>query len=155
MSKVIDRSNLGQLSREDLEYLRVRGQLSSAEEAQYLEGSVVLAPQGIPLSQRPNTGDVGPELDEEAGARKVAADRAGMVLGSTPAAPGQPVNVHGAVPPEVPDEDEGLGPEDYEDASKKELQTELRSREIPYPSNATKPDLIDLLEADDENEEEG
>ncbi len=151
MSKVIDRSDLSKLSQEDLEYLRVRGQLSPADEQQFLSDSVVTAPEGISLDQRVNTGDVGPELDEEAVARAVAADRAGINLGGTPAKPGQPVNVFGAVPPEP--EDEGLDPDDYEDASKKELQAELRARNIPFPTNANKPELIDLLEADDEDEE--
>jgi hypothetical protein len=151
MSKVIDRSDLNKLSTEDLEYLRARGQLSPAEEQEFLSDQTVTAPAGISLDQRANTGDVGPELDEEAVARAVAADRAGINLGGTPAAPGAPVNVFGAVPP---DAEEGLGPDDYEDASKKELQAELRSRGIPFPSNATKPDLVDLLEADDEDEDE-
>lgn len=151
MSKVIDRSDLSKLSQQDLEYLRVRGQLSPAEEQQYLSGSVVTAPEGIPLEQRPNTGDVGPELDDEAVARAVAADKAGINLGGTPAEPGQPVNVFGAVPQEST---EGrLDPDDYDDASKKELQAELRARDIPYPASANKQDLIDLLEDDDEEGE--
>jgi hypothetical protein len=153
MSKVIDRSDLSKLSTEDLEYLRVRGQLTPAEEQQYLANSIVTSPEGIPFEDRPNTGDVGPVRDEEMTARKVAADRAGMVLGGTPAAPGQPVDTFGAVPPEVP-EDERLGPDDYEDASKKELQTELRLRGIPFPSNANKERLTELLEEDDEDEED-
>lgn len=151
MSKVIDRSDLSKLSQEDLEYLRARGQLSSAEEQQYLSGSVVTAPEGIPLDQRVNTGDVGPELDDEAVARQVEADKAGINLGGTPAQPGAPVNVYGAVPQASGDR---LAPEDYDDASKKELQAELRAREIPFPSNATKQDLVDLLEDDDEDEGE-
>lgn len=154
MSKVIDRSDLSKLSQDDLEYLRVRGQLSPAEEAQYLSRTVT-APEGIPLDQRPNTGDVGPELDEERIARAVAADKAGIVPGATPAQPGQAVNTFGAVPPEQEEEDR-LGPDDYEDADvgKKDLQRELQLRGIPYPSNASKAALIAILEEDDEDEDE-
>ncbi len=98
MSKVIDRSDLSKLSQEDLEYLRVRGQLSPAEEAEFYTGTVT-APEGIPLEDRPNTGDVGPEFDEDSVARAVEAEEAGINLGGTPAKPGQPVNTFGAVPP--------------------------------------------------------
>lgn len=150
MSRIIDRSDLSQLSTEDLEYLRSRGQLSPAEEQTYLADQTVTSPEGIPLSDRPNTGDVGPELDEEAVARAVAADKAGINLGGTPAAPGKPVNTFGAVPEASGDR---LEPDEYDDASKKELQAELRARDIPYPSNANKGELIELLEDDDEENE--
>lgn len=150
MSKVIDRSDLSQLSREDLEYLRARGQLSPSEEQTYLSDSVVTAPEGISLDQRVNTGDVGTELDDEVVARRAAAERAGINLGGTPAKPGQPVNTFGAVPVE----EDRLGPEDYDDASKKELQAELRARNLPYPASANKAELVDLLEEDDEEEGE-
>lgn len=148
MSKTIDRSDLGYLSQEDLEYLRVRGQLSPAEEAQYLSDSVVTAPKGIPLEERTYTGDEGPEQDEERMARLAAADAAGINLGGTPAAPGAPVNVHGA----VPQASDRLGPDDYDDASKKELQAELKARGLGYPASANKGELIELLE---DNDEEG
>lgn len=147
MSKVIDRSDLSKLSKEDLEYLRERGQLSPSEEGQYLGDSVVTAPQGIPLEQRPNTGDVGPEFDEDAVARAVEADRAGILLGGTPAAPGAPVNVHGAVP-----QMSHLGSGDYDNATKKELKAELDSRGVTYPSNANHDTLVRLLEEDDRGE---
>lgn len=153
MSKVIDRSDLSKLSQEDLEYLRVRGQLTPTEEQAYVTSSLT-APEGIPFEDRPNTGDVGPVRDEQLAARRVAADRAGMVLGGTPAAPGQPVDTYGAVPPDVSEEDGRLGPDDYEDASKKELQQELRSRGLPFPGNANKDRLTELLEEDDEDEDE-
>lgn len=155
MSKTIDRSDLSQLSSEELEYLRARGQLTPQEELQYLGDSTVSAPEGMPLEQRPNTGDVGPELDEEVVARRVEADRAGIVPGATPAAPGAPVNVFGAVP-QASQEDRLRTSEDYDDASKKELRREIQLRQQEGrdidspPGNATKQDLIDALEEDDE-----
>lgn len=110
MAREIDLSNgLDSLSEEDLAYLRDRGRLTPDQERELLGGIEPNPPEARPLSETPNTGDTGPEDEEQ---------------------------------------EDGLDPEEYEDASNERLRQELRSRGLSTSGN--KQELIDRLESDDE-----
>lgn len=57
MSRDIDMSDLSALSKEDLEYLRVRGRLTPEQESEYFGDEAPEPPKGMSLDETPYTGD--------------------------------------------------------------------------------------------------
>jgi len=57
MSRDIDTSDLSALSKEDLEYLRVRGRLTPEQEEEYFGEEEPKAPEAPSLDDTPYTGD--------------------------------------------------------------------------------------------------
>lgn len=68
MAREIDLSKgLKALSKSDLEYLRDRSRLTPEQEQEYLGGDKPSAPESVPLSETPNTGDTGTDADDGVG----------------------------------------------------------------------------------------
>jgi hypothetical protein len=146
MSKVIDTSDLGSLSDEDLQFLAAR---DNEEAASILDerGASLNLQKGTPLDQRANTGD---------------ANTAGETIEQLEARLARMKSEQAADAGDAGDDDEddeGLGPDDYADATNDQLRSEIISRNEGRDEadklslDGKKADLIATLEADDAEED--